>query len=83
MFIFPTKRNLEEETLEEETENDKVQKQYENLPYPPVTEEFLREEERFYTTHQEAKPIFSCAKVEQQSFHKLNYSLYGGKDDFR
>ena len=84
MFIFPAKRNLEEETFTGDTfYNDMVQKQYEKLPYPPVTTELLREEERFYSIHQETKPISSCSNFEQHVFHKLNYSLYGGNDDFR
>ena len=58
--------------------DDGVQKQYERLPYPRMTEHDLRMEEKYYETSN--KPIQFSPSVRLE---KLNHYLYHGGENFR
>ena len=58
--------------------NDRVQIQFEKLPYPRVTEKYLEYEEEFYKTHKEPIQISPAMKLEKQ-----NHYLYQGGESFR
>ena len=60
------------------TENDVVQKQYENLPYPGLSEKFLSHEEEWYTTNKSPLYIYPSDRLQ-----KLNHYLYQGNESFQ
>ena len=60
-------------------ENDLVTKQYENLPYPPVTKINLLREEEWYKNNKEA-PILT---VKSNTLPKSNHYLHKGNEDFQ
>ena len=66
------------DTGDTETQNDRVKKQYENLPYPPVSENYLKKEEEHYRTRKEPIQEVSSIRLE-----KLNHYLYQGGETFR
>ena len=58
--------------------DDEVQKQYERLPYPRMTEKDLRMEEKHYEAHNEPIQFSPTVRLE-----KLNHYLYHGGENFR
>ena len=59
------------------TGNDMVKKQYESLPYPPVSEQFLSAEEEWYATKQAPMRVMPSDRLQ-----KLNHYLYRGNESF-
>ena len=69
---------IEDENYDISTVNDLVTNQYEKLPYPRVTEKYLKNEEEFYKTNKEPIQISPVVRLE-----KLNHYLYQGGESFR
>ena len=60
-------------------ENDRVKNQYENLPYPPVTENELLMEDEWYKDDQET--LMWTAKG--HTLQKSNHYLHQGNENFQ
>ena len=60
-------------------ENDRVTKQYENLPYPPVTKKELLVEAERYKDDQET--LMWTAK--SHTLQKSNHYLHKGNENFQ
>ena len=56
-----------------------VTKQYENLPYPPFSEEELREEQHWYKDDHETLKVAH----ESHTLEKTNHYLHKGNENFR
>ena len=61
------------------SEDDIVRSQYKLLPFPPVTKEELKKEEKFYTEY--SFKIYHNTYV--LDLESLNHYLYRGQNDFR
>ena len=61
------------------SEDDIVRSQYKLLPFPPVTEEKLKQEEKFYIENR-FKMYHNSYVLDLES---LNHFLYRGQNDFR
>ena len=61
------------------SDDDKVQNQYKMLPFPPVPEKRLLQEEQHYKTN--SSSMFSYTF--QLTLESLNHYLYQGKNHFR
>ena len=59
--------------------NDLVTKQYENLPYPPVTQKELLEEEEWYEDDKETLRWTAPSHTLQKS----NHYLHKGNENFQ
>ena len=56
---------------------DPVAKQYESLPYPPIKEIELREEEEFYKRNIHIKSF-----VPSDALENINHYLHRGRENF-
>ena len=65
-------------TGDTENQNDRVRKQYESLPYPLVSEDYLKKEEEYYLSYKEPIVLSPSMRLE-----KLNHYLYQGRETFR
>ena len=61
-------------------QNDLVTRQYEALPYPPVTNADIAEEEEFYRNNQQSNPMITSHHL---TLENLNHFLFGGNENFR
>ena len=61
------------------SEDDIVRGQYKSLPYPPVPEEELKQEEKFYTENS----FRMYHKIHVLDLESVNHYLYRGQNDFR
>ena len=62
------------------TQNDAVRIQYGSLPYPPVTEKYMRDEEHHYNTAERGAPFYTMPSIKLDN---LNNFLYQGSQAFR
>ena len=58
-------------------EHDPVKKHYQLLPYPPVEESKLNDEERFYKESNHTKTF-----LPQHALENINHYLHRGKETF-
>ena len=61
------------------TQDDKVKKQYENLPYPEIDEKSLSDEEKYYSGSYDA--LYDDHP--SLRLQKLDHFLYQGNESFR
>ena len=57
-----------------------VTRQYEALPYPPVSNDDIKKEEEFYRNDQQSKLMYSYPTI---TLENLNHFLFRGNEDFR
>ena len=62
------------------TQNDLVTRQYEALPYPPVSNDDISKEEEFYSNKHQSKLIYSYPTI---TLENLNHFLLRGNENFR
>jgi len=79
-YIFRNTCLIDEtESGDATTSRDLVTMQYESLPYPPVPEKDLLEEENWYKNGKETPMLI----VESHTLEKTNHYLHQGKQNFR
>ena len=57
--------------------SDPVTRQYESLPYPPVENSYLKDEEQFYKKNAHIK-----AFIPHHSLENINHYFHRGKENF-
>ena len=60
-------------------ENDPVTRQYETLPYPPVSDKDLKEEELYYRKYKDSIRLSHSSN----SLENINHYLHRGNENFR
>ena len=80
LYIFSF-RSLNSETKNGDTitENDLVTRQYENLPYPEVSEKEISQEEQYYKNDDDTL----MALFPGNTLETINHYLHQGSENFR